>query len=305
MVFIGSRFRRRLFEIRRQRIKDVVDDNIMSDIARLNVDRRLGIDRVTVGDQPVHGRLGIVGLEEGAVRAAPDARHQHVALGHFPRQYAALPVDVPPDGSVAVGADVLAPPMPGRYMLEVQVFRHGVPDPDESLERMVGHAVEQVASGVPGSDVIVARLAEVLFAEALRRYVLQLPPQRTGWLAGAADPNVGRALAEMHQRPAYAWTLEELADVAGVSRSTLGERFARYLGQGPMAYLADWRLELAAESLRTTSRSVLNIAGDVGYESEAAFNRAFKRRFALPPARYRKSLRAGATTVPIEAGTNA
>jgi AraC-like DNA-binding protein len=163
----------------------------------------------------------------------------------------------------------------------------------QSLERMVGHAVEQVASAVPGSDVIVARLAEVLFAEALRRYVLQLPPQRTGWLAGAADPSVGRALAEMHQRPAHGWTLEELAALAGVSRSTLAERFARYLGQGPMAYLADWRLELAAESLRTTSRSVLDIAADVGYESEAAFNRAFKRRFTLPPARYRKSLRSG------------
>ena len=175
----------------------------------------------------------------------------------------------------------------------------------QSLERMVGHAVEQVASGVPGSDVIVARLAEVLFVEALRRYVLQLPPQRTGWLAGAADPGVGRALAQMHQRPAYPWTLDELADAAGVSRSTLADRFARYLGQGPMAYLTDWRLELAAESLRTTSRSVLDIAADVGYESEAAFNRAFKRRFTLPPARYRKSVRTNTTVEPIEAGTNA
>ena len=144
---------------------------------------------------------------------------------------------------------------------------------------------------MPGADVIVGRLAEVLFAEALRRYVLKLPPQRSGWLAGVADPGVGRALAQLHQRPAHAWTLDELAAVAGLSRTSLTERFARYLGQGPMAYLAEWRLELAAESLRTTSRSVVRIAGDVGYESEAAFNRAFKRRFALPPARYRKSWR--------------
>jgi AraC-like DNA-binding protein len=164
----------------------------------------------------------------------------------------------------------------------------------EALERMVGHAVEQVRNGVPGSDVIVARLAEVLFAEALRRYVLRLPPQRTGWLAGAMDPGVGRALTELHQRPAHDWTLDELAEVAGLSRSSLTERFARYLGQGPMAYLADWRLELAAEALRTTSRSVLRIAGEVGYESEAAFNRAFKRRFSQPPARYRKSCRENA-----------
>jgi AraC-like DNA-binding protein len=175
----------------------------------------------------------------------------------------------------------------------------------ESLERMVGHAVEQVAGAVPGSDVVVARLAEVLFAEALRRYVRQLPPQRTGWLAGAADPAVGRALAAMHQRPAHPWTLEELAHTAGTSRSTLAERFARYLGHGPMAYLADWRLELAAESLRTTSRSVVDIAGDVGYESEAAFNRAFKRRFALPPARYRKTLRASSARQPIQESADA
>jgi AraC-like DNA-binding protein len=167
-----------------------------------------------------------------------------------------------------------------------------------SLERMVSHAVAQLETGVPGTETIVARLAEVLFAEALRRYVLQLAPQRSGWLAGAADPSVGRALTQLHQRPAHPWTLDELASIAGLSRSSLTERFSRYLGQGPMAYLTDWRLELAAESLRTTSRSVLAIAVDVGYESEAAFNRAFKRRFSLPPARYRKSQRDAAARKP-------
>ncbi|MFO1312788.1 MAG: AraC family transcriptional regulator [Burkholderiales bacterium] len=131
----------------------------------------------------------------------------------------------------------------------------------------------------------------MLFAEALRRYVSRLPPQRSGWLAGAADPHVGRALAQLHRRPSHDWTLDELSKSVGLSRSSLVERFSRYLGQGPMAYLADWRLELAAESLRTTSRSVLAIAGDVGYDSEAAFNPAFKRRFADPPARYRKAYR--------------
>jgi AraC-like DNA-binding protein len=160
-----------------------------------------------------------------------------------------------------------------------------------SLEKMIGHAVDQLASGLPGSEAIVARLAEVLFAEALRRYVANLPPRRTGWLAGAADPCVGRALTQLHQRPGHPWTLDELATIAGLSRSSLTERFSRYLGHAPMAYLTDWRLELAAESLRNTSRSVITIATEVGYESEAAFNRAFKRRFAQPPARYRKSCR--------------
>ena len=159
------------------------------------------------------------------------------------------------------------------------------------LESMLGHAVEQISGATPGSELIAARLAEVLFAEVLRRYVLQLPAGRTGWLAGAADTAVGRALALLHQRPGHGWTLDELARDAGLSRSALTERFARYLGQAPMAYLTDWRLELAAESLRTTNRSVVQIAGDVGYDSEAAFNRAFKRRFSAPPARYRRGWR--------------
>jgi AraC-like DNA-binding protein len=161
----------------------------------------------------------------------------------------------------------------------------------EWLENSIVHAVERAQAAVPASDAILARLAEVLFAEALQRYVTQLPPGRTGWLAGAGDQAVGQSLAALHRRPAHPWTLDELAQEAGVSRSVLTERFARYLGQSPMAYLADWRLELAAEALRMTSRSVLQIAAEVGYESEAAFNRAFKRRFGKPPAQYRRAVR--------------
>jgi AraC-like DNA-binding protein len=161
----------------------------------------------------------------------------------------------------------------------------------EWLENSIVHAVESVSAAAPGSDVIMARLAEVLFAQALQRYVTQLPPGRTGWLAGAGDETVGRALAALHSRPAHPWTLDELAQQARVSRSVLTERFARYLAVSPMAYLADWRLELGAEALRTTSRGVLQIAAEVGYESEAAFNRAFKRRFGKPPAQYRRAAR--------------
>jgi AraC-like DNA-binding protein len=161
----------------------------------------------------------------------------------------------------------------------------------EWLENSIVHAVERAQTAAPGSDVILARLAEVLFAEALQRYVSQLPSGRTGWLAGASDATVGRSLAALHRRPAHPWTLDELAEAAAVSRSVLTERFARYLGQSPMAYLADWRIELGAEALRTSSRSVLQVATEVGYESEAAFNRAFKRRFSKPPAAYRRAFR--------------
>jgi AraC-like DNA-binding protein len=159
------------------------------------------------------------------------------------------------------------------------------------LDNTLRHALAQAAACTPGSDVILAHLAEVLFAEVLRRYLLTLPAGRSGWLAGAGDPAVGRALAALHRDPAHAWTLDALAQEAGLSRSALTERFARFLGQAPMAYLTDWRLELGAEALRSTSRSVQRVALEAGYDSEAAFNRAFKRRFGVPPAKYRREAR--------------
>jgi len=160
------------------------------------------------------------------------------------------------------------------------------------LDNMLRHAVSQAAASTPGSDVILAHLAEVLFTEVLRRYLLTLPEGRTGWLAGAGDPAIGRALAALHRDPAFDWTLDLLAQEANISRSALTEKFTRIIGQAPMAYLTDWRLELGAEALRATSRSVQRVALDSGYESEAAFNRAFKRRFSVPPARYRREARA-------------
>jgi AraC-like DNA-binding protein len=159
------------------------------------------------------------------------------------------------------------------------------------LDNMLRHALAQAAANTPGSDVILAHLAEVLFTEVLRRYLVTLPAGRSGWLAGAGDPAVGRALAALHRDPGYNWTIDVLAQEAGMSRSALTERFAKFLGQSPMAYLTDWRLEIGAEALRSTSRSVQRVAADVGYESEAAFNRAFKRKFGAPPARYRREAR--------------
>jgi AraC-like DNA-binding protein len=193
-------------------------------------------------------------------------------------------------GYLACEARLIQPVLAG---LPHVVRVHIRTDPSgEWLENSIRHAVSQASNATPGSEVILARLAEVLFAETLRRYLLQLPPGRTGWLAGAGDATVGRSLAALHRRPAHPWTLDELAQEVGLSRSALTERFARYLGQPPMAYLSEWRLELAAEALRATSRNVVQIAAEVGYDSEAAFNRAFKRRFGEPPARYRKTSRA-------------
>lgn len=160
----------------------------------------------------------------------------------------------------------------------------------EWLETSIRHLLNDTTSTRPGRGVLLAKMAEAIFIETLRRYMEELPPEQTGWLAGARDPVVGAVLALLHRKPCHPWTVAELASEAGASRTVLLERFDRFLGEPPLTYLARWRLQLAARKLQTTHETVLNVANDVGYESEAAFNRAFKREFGLPPARYRKTL---------------
>jgi transcriptional regulator GlxA family with amidase domain len=135
-------------------------------------------------------------------------------------------------------------------------------------------------------------MSEALFVDTLRRYLAGLPEQELGWLAAARDPVIGKSLMLLHSRTAHAWTIAELAKEVGLARSSLVQRFTKYLSEPPMAYLIRWRLQLAAWALASTSRGVAEVAEDVGYESEAAFNRAFKREFGLPPARYRNEHRA-------------
>jgi AraC-like DNA-binding protein len=163
------------------------------------------------------------------------------------------------------------------------------------LEESILHLLEEAVSDRAGSDAMLAKLSEALFVDTLRRYVASLPDQTTGWLAGARDPVVGKSLALLHRRPEHPWTLAELAKDVGVSRSALVARFTRYLPDPPMAYLTGWRLRLAAEALTSSPKGVADVAAAVGYESEAAFNRAFKRAFGAPPARYRREHRNSAT----------
>jgi AraC-like DNA-binding protein len=132
------------------------------------------------------------------------------------------------------------------------------------------------------------RLPELLLVDCLRQYAEELPAARVGWLAAIRDPVVGRALALLHGGPAEPWTVESLARRAGVSRSVLGERFAALLGVPPMRYLMQWRLQLASHLLRSAPAALAEIAGRVGYESEAAFCRAFKREMGVPPAAWRE-----------------
>jgi AraC-like DNA-binding protein len=159
------------------------------------------------------------------------------------------------------------------------------------LENSVRHLLGEAQSRRPGTAALLSKMAQVLFVETLRRYMTDLPVGAVGWLAGARDPLVGGALSLLHREPARSWTLAELAGEAGASRSVLGQRFVELLGEAPLTYLARWRLQLAARLLETTSKTALQIAIDVGYGSEATFNRAFKREFRIPPARYRRRFR--------------
>jgi AraC-like DNA-binding protein len=169
------------------------------------------------------------------------------------------------------------------------------------LEGSLLHLVDEASSNLAGTDAILAKVSEALFVDTLRRYVAGLPEHQTGWLAGARDPVVSRSLALLHGRVDHPWTIAELAEDVGVSRTALVDRFARYLSEPPMAYLTRWRLQLAAQALTTTPRGVADIAAEVGYESEAAFNRAFKRHFGTPPARYRRAQRSAETPAAADA----
>jgi AraC-like DNA-binding protein len=176
--------------------------------------------------------------------------------------------------------------LPGIVKVNVRTDRAG-----QWLEQSILHLLEEAAADRAGSDAILARLSEALFVDTVRRYIAELPDQETGWLAGARDPIVGKSLALLHRRPGHAWTIAELATTVGVSRSVLMARFTRYLSDSPMAYLTAWRLRLAAQALLSSSKGVADVAAAVGYESEAAFNRAFKRAFGMPPAKYRRQTR--------------
>lgn len=160
--------------------------------------------------------------------------------------------------------------------------------PAEWIRSTFQFAADELAAGRPGSETVLAKLSELLFVEAVRRYIQSLPEGQTGWLAGLQDPIVARALALMHNDIARPWSVDELGRAAGLSRSALAERFTRLIGMSPIHYLAHWRMQVAAQTLKGTSDSLARIAETVGYESEAAFSRAFKKAFGAAPATWRR-----------------
>jgi AraC-like DNA-binding protein len=159
---------------------------------------------------------------------------------------------------------------------------------DAWSEQFVHLAATESNSKRPGSEVLLERMSEMMFVDAVRRHVDSMPEQSTGWLAGLRDRFVGRALALLHEKPAATWSIDDLSKQVGLSRSALHERFVELIGQPPMQYLTSWRMQLASRLLRDTRSSVASIALEVGYDSEAAFARAFKRLVGTPPAAWRR-----------------
>ena len=151
----------------------------------------------------------------------------------------------------------------------------------------VGQILALADTATPGAELMLGRLMELLFVEVLRRYAENLPAGTKGWFAAIGDPIVSRALQSVHGDPSRRWTVDDLAREAGASRTVLAERFNALLGQAPIEYVTGWRMQLAAERIRNSSDSLAAIAADIGYESEAAFNRAFKRVTGVTPGRFR------------------
>lgn len=157
------------------------------------------------------------------------------------------------------------------------------------LNHIIQAAIDESNIKQSGGESVLGRLSELMFIEVVRSYIRTLSSEETGWLAGLADRHIAAALNAMHGKPSQAWTLEELARLAGLSRSAFAERFTQVLGQPPIQYLTDWRMQLATGLLANGKESVAQIASQVGYESEAAFSRAFKKLIGTPPAEWRRT----------------
>lgn len=162
------------------------------------------------------------------------------------------------------------------------------------LDKTLRHTVDEALKNQPGCAAMLARLTELIYVEVLRRYMQQLPADESGWLAAVNDPQVGRVLRCLHAEPKRKWTVDELARSVGLSRSALAGRFVELVGEPPIRYLTNWRMQRAKDLVLQADLSQSQIAEAVGYESEVAFNRAFKRHVGAPPTTWRQQFLAGA-----------
>ena len=253
-----------------------------------------------IGDEPVHLREGdLIVFPQGdahVLSSAPGMRGTP-DVGMFVRRSTPLPLVYEMGGGGEERARVVCcflgcdeRPFNPLLMALPRVIHLSARGPRAAagwLGTLLNIAVTESGAARPGSENVLARLSELMFVEVIRHYLETLPQAGTGWLAGLRDPVVGRTLAAMHGDPAAAWTVEGLARLAGVSRSVFAERFTTMVGQPPMQYLALWRAQLASQLL-TDGGQVAAVAATVGYESEAAFSRAFKKLVGRAPAAWRR-----------------
>jgi len=255
-----------------------------------------------VGEEPVHLETGdVIVFPQGDPHVLSSAPGMRAPAGRRapPRTFTRLPISIRHEGGGPERAEIvcgfigcdLRPfnPLLAALPRVIHIPRRGADD--SVFAQLVTLAVAESAGHAEGSESMLARVSELLFVEVVRRYVATLPPEQRGWLAGLRDERIGRVLGVVHHRPAHPWSLDELAQEAGMSRSNLAESFANLVGIPPMQYLAQWRMQLAATLLSTTSLGLAEIAGRVGYGSEAALSRAYKRSVGVAPADWRRGKR--------------
>ena len=177
---------------------------------------------------------------------------------------------------------------PILWSLPRAIHLRRVTQPGDRLSHLLAYAIAELRERGPGQRDVLLRLSELMFVEVVRRHLAQSTSEATGWLAALRDPLISRVLAQLHAKPEHPWTLDALSGASGASRSTLSERFAQLVGQPPMHYLAGWRMQLATRLLAEHSMKVRAIADSVGYASEAAFSRAFKKHTGLSPQAWRR-----------------
>lgn len=167
--------------------------------------------------------------------------------------------------------------------------------PGSWMDTTLAYLKQEIVHKNVGSATMIIRLTELLFVEVLRRYMHELPEKSNGWLAGIRDPEVGKALQLLHAQPGKKWDVKRLALAVGVSRSALAQRFHDLIGEPPIRYLTGWRMQLAKHLLSQPDFSLPTVAEQVGYDSDIAFNRVFKRYTGCPPASWRNQILAHAT----------
>jgi AraC-like DNA-binding protein len=237
------------------------------------------------------------------ISSAPGMRGGPDPKGILPTLHERLPIAISIQGGGPERAQIICgflgcdarPFNPLLATLPRLIHVRGLGDSNSVLRSLVQLALAESTIPTSGSECFLSKISELLFVEVVRRHVATLPTESVGWLAGLRDEHIGRALSNIHQQPAQAWTLDDLAKVAGVSRSLLAERFTHLVGIPPMQYLAQWRIQLAASLLRTTKASLAEIADRVGYGSEASLSRAFKRWVGVAPVAYRRGEAASAS----------